>query len=231
MKPHKLEDQIKKALENREIAPRPESWDRLNAMLTANESKPVRKIFPYWNIAAAVAVFIGLFSFYLFQSEEMVDVALPEKQVVSSETAKPENTVSTKALGIDTVNQNTPQKSSFNSSINPKIKSINQQSKAVAAVPLQTTTPNTSSSAVAANQSQFELNANEQLAPSVSDEARVAALSEKIKKRARFKTNPDALLQAASQETIPQYQNQMLAAVAKRFNEVKVVVQNRNTLK
>ena len=122
MKPHKLEDHIKKALENREISPRPESWDRLNAMLTANESKPVRKIFPYWNIAAAVAVFIGLFSFYLFQSEEIVDVALPEKQVVSSETAKPAAGVSDDTASSDTVNQNIQQKPSFNSSINPTIK-------------------------------------------------------------------------------------------------------------
>lgn len=231
MKPHKLEDHIKKALENREISPRPESWDRLNAMLTANESKPVRKIFPYWNIAAAVAVFIGLFSFYLFQSEEIVDVALPEKQVVSSETAKPAAGVSDDTASSDTVNQNIQQKPSFNSSINPKIISINQQSKAVAAVPLQTSTPNANGSATFENQLQNEQNAIEQVAPSVSDEARVAALSEKIKKRTRFKTNPDALLQAASQETERQYQNQMLAAVAKRFNEVKVVVQNRNTLK
>lgn len=235
MKPHKLEDQIKKALENREIAPRPESWDRLNAMLTANESKPVRKIFPYWNIAAAVAVFIGLFSFYLFQSEEITDVALPEKQVVSSENPNAAASVSDDTATNEITNQNTTQNPSFNPSINQKIKSINQESKAVTAVPAQTATAQTtaqnSNSALAENQLQKQQNTQEQLVAAVTDEARVETLSEKLKKRSRFKTNPDALLQAASQENERQYQNQMLAAVVKKFNEVKVVVQNRNTIK
>ncbi len=225
MKPHNFENQVKEALGERQIEPRPESWDRLNAMLTANEAKPVRKFFPYWNIAAAVAVFIGLFSFYLFQSEPVVDVALPKNEVVSTESSVPKSvakqTVETTEVLVNKENQSR----SFNhqsNQINQSKSSNNTQlgiqtSNAVASLSVDTVSTTKTSEKWA-------------VAP-VSDQALVASLSDKLNKRPRFKTNPNALLEASNQKAEREYQNQMVATVVKRFNEVKGVVQNRNTVK
>lgn len=233
MKPHNFENQVKEALKDRQIEPRPESWDRLNAMLTANEAKPVRKMFPYWNIAAAVAVFIGIFSFYLFQSEPVVDVALPENQVVSSEITAPESNEPAQSITSNSANQTINQIPSFNQSI----KSFKQKAKAAKAVseqapPATETVQSTNNAALAENVQTQPQNTSEVLVvPTLSDEGRVAALSEKLNKRPRFKTNPNALLEASNQKAEREYQNQMVATVVKRFAEVKGVVQNRNTVK
>ncbi len=233
MKPHNFEDQVKEALKDRQIEPRPESWDRLNAMLTANEAKPVRKMFPYWNIAAAVAVFIGIFSFYLFQSEPVIDVALPENQVVSSEIAAPESNEPTQSNTGNSEDQKINQFPSFNQSI----KSIKQKAKAAKVAPEQAplaneTIQSTTNGALAENvQTQSQNTSEVPVVPTLSDEARVAALSDKLNKRPRFKTNPNALLEASNQKAEREYQNQMVATVVKRFAEVKGVVQNRNTVK
>jgi hypothetical protein len=236
MKPHNFENQVKEALKDRQIEPRPESWDRLNAMLTANEAKPVRKMFPYWNIAAAVAVFIGIFSFYLFQSEPVIDVALPENQVVSSEITAPESNEPAQSNTGNSKDQKINQISSFNQSIK-SIKSFKQKAKAAKAAPEQAplaneTIQSTTNAALAENvQTQSQNTSEVPVVPTLSDEARVAALSDKLNKRPRFKTNPNALLEASNQKAEREYQNQMVATVVKRFAEVKGVVQNRNTVK
>jgi ABC-type transporter Mla MlaB component len=73
-----FEKQVKEKLNNREIKPSANSWDRLDAMLTVEE-KPKKKGFFWLNIAASFIVFASI-GFYFYNQNE---VAEPVKEVRS----------------------------------------------------------------------------------------------------------------------------------------------------
>lgn len=69
MEPNKLENEIREKLGKREIHPSAQAWDRLDAMLSVQESKAEKKSFPWLRIAAAVVLFLGV-SYFFFNSSE-----------------------------------------------------------------------------------------------------------------------------------------------------------------
>ena len=60
MEQNKIENQIKKKLNNRTIQPSAASWDRLDAMLNSTENEKAKPNYNWLTIAAAVVVFFGL---------------------------------------------------------------------------------------------------------------------------------------------------------------------------
>lgn len=69
MEPNKLENEIREKLGKREFQPSAQAWDRLDAMLSVQESKVEKKTFPWFRIAATVVLFLGA-SYFFFNSSE-----------------------------------------------------------------------------------------------------------------------------------------------------------------
>lgn len=69
MEPNKLENEIREKLGKREIQPSAQAWDRLDAMLSVQESKVEKKSFPWMQIAAGVILFLGI-GYFVFNSTE-----------------------------------------------------------------------------------------------------------------------------------------------------------------
>ncbi|NHM05768.1 hypothetical protein G4D82_00915 [Flavobacterium sp. CYK-4] len=97
MEPNKLDKKFRKALQEREIAPTPAAWDRLDAMLTVAEEKKATTNYNWLYIAATLLGFIAIAVVFLSKTEQLVDVRRDEVvyQNESSDTVKdslqPEN--------------------------------------------------------------------------------------------------------------------------------------------
>lgn len=72
MEPNKLENEIREKLGKREIQPSAQAWDRLDAMLSVQESKDEKKPFPWMRIAAGIVLFLGVSYFFLNSNEEKI---------------------------------------------------------------------------------------------------------------------------------------------------------------
>ena len=70
MEPNKLENEIREKLGKREFQPSTQAWDRLDAMLSVQESKVEKKVFPWIRIAAGIVLFLGVSYFFLNSNEE-----------------------------------------------------------------------------------------------------------------------------------------------------------------
>lgn len=92
MELNKLENQIREKLLGREIKPSASSWDRLDAMLSVQEEKKNRKVFPWLSIAASFLVLMGLGYFFMNQNQvKEIDLKnQPSVVEINSETIKTE---------------------------------------------------------------------------------------------------------------------------------------------
>lgn len=74
MEPNKVDKKFKKALQEREIAPTPAAWDRLDAMLTVAEEKKAAPTYNWLYIAATITGFIAIAIVFLSKTQSLVDV-------------------------------------------------------------------------------------------------------------------------------------------------------------
>lgn len=110
MAPNKLETDFRNKLNQREIQPSENAWDRLDAMLTVAEENKPKGSFGWLYIAASIIGFIFVGAIFFSQTEEVIDVkrnsvviennsnetAIPEKvQVTQPEKIQNESVAST----------------------------------------------------------------------------------------------------------------------------------------
>ncbi len=92
MAPNKLETDFKNKLNQREIQPSENAWDRLDAMLTVAEENKPKESFGWLYIAASIIGFIFVGAIFFSQTEEVIDVKRNSVVIEnnSNETAIPE---------------------------------------------------------------------------------------------------------------------------------------------
>lgn len=101
MEPNKVEKQIREKLNSREIQPSFQAWDRLDAMLSVQEKKPKKAVFPWLKIAAGFILFLGIAFVFLTQKENnnlikgsetiVVESAVDTAEVIENNTVVVEN--------------------------------------------------------------------------------------------------------------------------------------------
>ncbi|WP_309641758.1 hypothetical protein [Flavobacterium sp.] len=74
MEPNKLDKKFRKALQEREIAPTPAAWDRLDAMLTVAEENKAVETYNWLYIAATIVGFIAIAVVFLSKTQPLEDV-------------------------------------------------------------------------------------------------------------------------------------------------------------
>lgn len=75
---NKMEQEFGKKLNQREITPSANSWDRLDAMLTVAENQKPRRDYSWLYVAAAILGFLLIGGIYLSNPPEMIDVRKDE---------------------------------------------------------------------------------------------------------------------------------------------------------
>jgi Rps23 Pro-64 3,4-dihydroxylase Tpa1-like proline 4-hydroxylase len=118
MGPDKIENEFKSQMDQREIQPSPVAWDRLDAMLTAAESKKQKPKFNWMYIAASLIGFFMLGYVFYNNSGESVEVS-STKAVVKNE-AKPTTTPAKKEQQPPIPSQKATQVIAEKSVVSPK---------------------------------------------------------------------------------------------------------------
>ena len=89
MKADKLEKEFRDKLNQREINPSANSWDRLNAMLTVAEEKKPKRNYGWIYIAASIVGFILIGTVFFSKTEELIDVRRNNVVIENKKTEKP----------------------------------------------------------------------------------------------------------------------------------------------
>jgi hypothetical protein len=89
MEPNKLEYQFRKKLNEREISPPENSWDRLDAMLTVAEETKQKHSYHWIYIAASFIGFLIIGTVFFSQTQELIDVRRNEVVNTEDNTGQP----------------------------------------------------------------------------------------------------------------------------------------------
>lgn len=249
MEPNKLENQIKEKLSSREIQPSPQSWDRLDAMLSVGEEKKTRRPFGFLFIAASILVLVTLGLFFFTQKGKDIQ---PQNDVVNTEIKKdtiqnPTNNQQTPVIiqkqekQVADATENKSTISNQQSTINNQRVSINNQ---------KTTNNQKQSNPLINHDKQIELQNNSDLAVkdlprietkktivtgaktnTMSDEELLASLDnvgKKVSAKANVKVNAINLLSQVDGELELTFREKVINNVSKNYKEIKVALANRN---
>jgi len=140
MKQNKIENQIRKSFQEREIKPSPMAWDRLDAMLTVAEQPKKSPLFKIWRYAAAL-FFVAMLTWVgTILIKQKVTVELPVQDVVIQNEEQIQRVDSSSSVALETENESkTPQKPI-------EVVNSNQPRKKVKSIAL--TNPNSNSEVV-----------------------------------------------------------------------------------
>ena len=242
-----FEKQIQQKLNNREIKPSENSWDRLDAMLSMEE-KPKKKGFFWMNIAASLIVFASIG--YYFYNQNSTVVPIKEESIIVEVEKNLENREekienreenneflvendskleeinsiqNKKTLRISTINHKelTPNIKEEVSIINQSKENENNQKVVVENMKLESKKPETTNN---------KYISAEKLLAEVSNTKFKSNNSEKEVKRTRkgVSVNPNALISNAENEIYQSYRESALEKLNKNFNSIKTVLANRN---
>lgn len=237
MEPNNLEKQFREKLNQREIQPSENSWDRLDAMLTVAE-KPKRN-YRWMYFAASFLGFILIATVFLSQTEDIIDV--PNQEIVIEQN-KVENNENTLEEVLEIPTENAVQVVSTTETIiekkvsksNPQPKSsrrINEKPSSHTAV--ASNDPVISSPIITREQSpnwrsnqktNVTVDANALLASVDSDQPMPSIVSKTIP----VKINSNDLLSQVDNELELSFREKVIQSVNKKYKEVKVAVTNRN---
>lgn len=246
MELNNFEKQARQKLNQREVKPSINSWDRLDAMLNVEE-KPKKKGFFWINIAASFIVLASIG--YYFYNQNTIIEPIKEEQII----VEVENNLENRDDKIDITAENHEVVVENNNIIENKNSSIEkQQVVAISDTKNQQPAANYKKEVSIINQpsknqqkavAELDLVNNQntaQVAPKyISPEKLLAEVSNEkheikninkpIKKSSKgVLVNPNSLLSNAEAELNQSYRESALDRLNKNFNSIKTVLANRN---
>lgn len=229
MEPNKLENQIREKLLGREIKPSVGSWDRLDAMLSVQEEKKNRKVFPWLSIAASFLVLMGLGYFYMNQNRENEIDLKSEPSVVemNSETDKTELQQVKETIKKDSEESNveeTDLKPITGKKSNPlmnKLSIINEKQKQLIAG--SEVSPDKQENIVEPEKSLLSQK------ESTDTESLLAQVEKpKITSKTKVKVDAKDLLSQVDGEIELTFRQKVMRTIKKNYQETKVAISTRN---
>ena len=239
MEPNNIENQFKEKLNNRAIQPSPNSWDRLDAMLTVADpsvsqlakQKPKRN-FRWMYFAASFLGFVLIATVFFSQTEDAID---SEHQKVVLQ----EKTIETKTIDIENVVEK-PVETNTNAIVSAPEKTIKEQRnkevvklKSTAIILKETptqlaiNTPNPENqiikTPIISQKTEIKVNANSLLA-SVENNQTPKSTNETV----AISVNTNELLSQVDGELELSFREKVIKSVNKTYREVKVAVIKRN---
>jgi hypothetical protein len=230
MEQNKLENEFRNKLNQREINPRENSWDRLDAMLTvAEEKKPVRR-YSWIYIAASIIGFAFLGTFLFSQSDKNETIESNEVVIENNQKVEPiqkeANSIipsSSQTESIAVISEVKKEKKT------PRvIKSTNKNQSQIAQ-------NSNSDSLMIKLKSAQTIEKTQQLAPSNSNNNSVDEMLAAVQtapkapiSKTAVKVNPNTLLSQVDGELELSFREKVINKVNKNYQTVKVALANRN---
>lgn len=232
MEPNKLENEIREKLGKREIQPSAQAWDRLDAMLSVQESKIEKKPFPWLRIVAGIVLFLGVSYFFLDSNEEMIlqnnsnDVVNKEVNESSNNEVGKTNIIESNKAIIDEKNSSVAYSESkakvevqnekrkrLNNSISKSSSSVEEKDNQVAYTDKKNETKNSEEK-------------SEQII--IQDNKQVVAEVKATVEKPKLKVDPSALLDQVDGEIQLTFRQKVMKTVTKGYKEAKEAVASRN---
>ncbi len=231
-----FEKQIQQKLNNREIKPSANSWDRLDAMLSVEE-KPKKKGFFWINIAASFIVFASIGFYFYNQNEVLVPakedsiiVEVEEKNEIKNQKSEIiEISVDEVLVENDSESKIRQQKSdNRNQTINKDLDSpiINQGVSIINQSSEKPIVLNSKTNIQKPTNTNKYISAEKLLAEVSNTKFETKSSNKNINKR--ISVNPNTLLSNAEEEIYESYRVNALERLNKNFNSIKTVLVNRN---
>lgn len=233
MEPNKLENQIREKLEEREIMPSAQSWDRLDAMLSVQEEKKGRKGLPWLSLAASFLVLSGLGYFFVnpTQKNEMdlqgEPVVFETFQNASDTETKKENVQSNSSLTnkteesyVEVVQEvnSISQKSNIDRHSNK-----NNPEKVEQSIASSEPTPKEAKNSV--EQEKLQIIQKQEANP----ESLLAQVEKpKIDTKSKVKVSARSLLSQVDGEIELTFRQKVFRTIKKNYEETKEAIANRN---
>ena len=223
MEPNNIENQIKEKLNQREIQPSQNAWDRLDAMLSVEEQKPKRNF--KWLSIAAIFVGFTLIGIFMMNKENSVENVIPSNAIVLENETKIIENESTPALKNNflekiehkaEVHQSTKKTDQPSAEINPKKDFLldNQVKREEAIVENQR------------NESTNKYISGESLLEEIEKGEKFEVST--ILKKPTVKVDANSLLSSAETEVNETFRDNIIESLNKKYNSVKSAFANRN---
>jgi hypothetical protein len=230
---NKMEKDFRNKLNLREIEPRANAWDRLDAMLTVAEEKKPKRNYGWMYIAAGILGFLFVGTIFFTQTEEMIDVR--RNNVVLENNEKPSKNDSANKTEIspktasETIAAVTETKIKSNhhnqSQIGNSIKTVQELNQNPGLIANSNPTPENHQK----NGSIINQKSEQQVTPAKVDELLAAVTPTPNTAVKSVKVNAKSLLSQVDGEINLTFREKILRKVGKNYQEVADAVSNRNT--
>lgn len=226
MEQNKLENEFRKQLHSREIKPSGMAWNKLDAMLTAEEKKPKRR-FSWIYIAASLLGFVFLGTFFFSQTNNNTTVGGKEVVIQDNQHAiSKEETLSI-----------IPKKSTAESVIaTSKLEKGKRNYRETNSIIKGQLVQNSKSDSLNSIIKKGQVNQNEEqfVSSNINDKTvdemlvSVKITSKSSNAKAAIKVNPNSLLSQVDGELELSFREKVINKINKNYQTVKVVLANRN---
>ena len=229
MEQNKIENQIKKKLNDRTIQPSAASWDRLDAMLNSKENEKAKPNYNWLATAAAVVVFFGLGILYTTTStsttqiDDSIAVATVAESKNDSVTATPIATIAVnKQSPILTQNESNKINTKTIISEEKSSQELESIQKIVAQEIATNSKPNPTTTTT------YKYMSPEALLNEIETGQKTTNPNRNTVSKNKIKINAAALLTSVEKELDSVYRETTLDKLNKNYNRIKSVIANRN---
>lgn len=227
MEQNKLENEFRNKLNQREITPTENSWDRLDAMLTIAEGKKPTRSYTWIYAAASIIGVAFLGTFFLNQSNQNPTIQSNKIVIENNRQVEPMQKDSSIAPSIS---------KSENAVVISEVKKVKGNSRDTNSIIKNQVAQNSSSDNLIPIVEKIETKKEiVQLASSNTSDisvdkmlAEVQTISKEGNSKSKIKVNPNTLLTQVDGELELSFREKVINKVNKNYQTVKVALANRN---
>ena len=228
MEQNKIENQIKKKLNDRTIQPSAASWDRLDAMLNSTENEKAKPNYNWLAIAAAVVVFFGLGFLYTTTSTSTTQMDDSIAVVTVAETKN--DSVTATPIATIAVNKQSPILTQNESNkINTKTiiseEKSSQELESIQKIVAQEIATNSKPNPTTTT---YKYMSPEALLNEIETGQKTTNPNRNTVSKNKIKINAATLLTGVEKELDSVYRETTLDKLNKNYNRIKSVIANRN---
>lgn len=227
MEQSKLENKFRNKLNQREITPSENSWDRLDTMLTVAEDKKPKRSSSWLYIAASIIGFAFFGTFFLNQNNQNPTIKRSDVVIESNEKVEPIQKDSSIVPSISkseskvVISETKKTKRNLRDT-NLSIKNqVVQNSSSDNLIPILEKIVTNQEIVQLADSSTSDINVDKFL-------AEVQTISKEGNSKSKIKVNPNTLLAQVDGELELSFREKVINKVSKNYQTVKVAVANRN---
>lgn len=227
MEQNKLEREFRNKLNQREITPTENAWDRLDAMLTVAEEKKPKRSYNWIYMAASIIGLAFLGTFFLNQSNQNTTI---ENNKVVIENNKKVEPIQKDILLIPSISK------SKSAVANTEVKKIKRNTQNTNTINTNQVAHNATVDNLIPMVEKIETNKEivQEAATNSSDLtvdkmlAEVQTISKEGNSKTKLKVNPNTLLSQVDGELALSFREKVINKVNKNYQTVKVALANRN---